>query len=248
MSVDYIIPSIGSRGYFQIKEPFATPVGALYTCKSLRKLSDYISASEEPYPLIYQDKGASEQDYEEDLAKDMVIVGLQSDSGHWHYFPTSYLIAYPDPNGVPYRKMGVFIALPPMPVDKDLNFLKPILTEHVKDLLGVPCAVSLTETSQIQVVSQDKHDTETVARAAIASKSLPEPARVRILETQLDAMRRKIMMLEAYIIRKGKPESQYGPGAKKDLGTMLIELATNQQTKVTVSAPDVITSVTSIRP
>lgn len=237
MPASFITPTLDSRGVFSIREPFATAPGALYTCKSLRKLSDYVSAGEDAYVLIYVDKGVSQDDYDADLLKDMVIVGLQSDQGHWHYFPASYLLAYPDPSGVAYRKMGVYISLPPIPVSKDISFILLQLSDQIRDMLGVDCNVRLTENSAIQVVTQDKHDVEQVKRAAMVAINTPAPARIRELETQADQMRQKIEMLEAYIVSKYKPESYYTFVSQKDLGALLVELSTKQRPGLSVFAP-----------
>ena len=232
-----LIPSIGARGYFQIADPFSTASGALFTCKAIRKLSEYISVGEDPYELVYVPVGASESDYEQDLRSDMAIVGLQSDNGYWHYFPARCLIAHPDASGVPYRSMGVHITLPAMPVDRDLRFLIKDLQDFVKDRLGVNSSISLVETSQTILVPKDRHELEVVARATVASSAPTAHARVRQLENDSSKMLKQIALLEAYILARHKPESVDSYVANKDLGAYIMEMQSRHRVGLTVINP-----------
>lgn len=232
-----LIPSIGARGYFQIADPFATASGALFTCKAIRKLSEYISVGDDPYALIYAPAGASEADYEKDLRADMAIVGLQSDNGYWHYFPSRCLIAHPDASGVPYRSLGVHIALPAMPVDRDLKFLTKDLQDYIKDRLGVNSNISLVETSQTILVSKERHELEQVARATVAASAPTAHARVRQLENDAGKMLKQIALLEAYILARHKPESADTYIAQKDLGAYMMDMQAKQKVGLTIISP-----------
>ncbi len=233
----YLIPFIGSRGFWDIRSPFNVPKGTLYTCHVVRKLRDYVASNEDALELIYQPKGLGEAEYKNDLQEDMVIIGLQTEEGHWHYFPASYLITYPDPNGVPYRKMGIYISLPAMPVARDLSFLGPELRDRVLGTLGVQSNVKLVEASQIMLVPEEKHIATDIARQAKVEITSTQYSRIQELEAVNQELIKKIQQLEAYIILKHKPESYYTNVGHKDLGALLVDFSNRSESRHNVAVP-----------
>ena len=45
----YLIPFIGSKGIWDIRPPFQTHPGAVFTCQAVRKLGDYVTANEDAF-------------------------------------------------------------------------------------------------------------------------------------------------------------------------------------------------------
>lgn len=248
MAERYLIPQIDSKGWFDIQEPFATHNKAQYTCKAIRKLSDYVSSNEDAFELVYSPVGLSLDVYEADLAKDMPIIGLQNNSGHWHYFPARALLAYPDATGVPYQRKGVHISLPPMPVARDITFLKKELEDLIRDRLGVVCGISYVDASAVQLVTEDKHQTETLARAAAANATPTKAAYIRTLESQADKMLKHIALLEAYIVSRLGPSVPGGYDINTDLGASLIRQATHPKSSTQVITPGFNFNSASIAP
>ena len=233
----YIIPFIGSRGFWDIRSPFQTNKGALYTCKAVRKLSDYISSNEDALDLVYKPKGLGENEYQKDLGEDMVIVCLQTDDGYWHYVPASYLITYPDPNGIPYQKRGIYINLPAMPVARDISFLEPELRDKILSTLGVQSSVDFVEASQVTLVPEEKHIATDVARQAKVEISGTQYSRIKELETANQELIKKLQQLEAYIILKHKPESYYPYMGHKDLGALIVDYSNKSESRHNVAVP-----------
>ena len=233
----YLIPFIGSKGFWDIRAPFQTTAGALYTCKGIRKLSDYVSSNEDALELVYRPKGLGENEYRQDLSEDMPIIALQTEDGYWHYFPASYLTSYPDPNGVPYRKTGIYVSLPAMPVDRDLSFLAPELKDRILATLGVQSNVKFVEASKITLVPEEKHIATSVSRQAKVESTSTQYARIQQLETENQELIKKINELEAYILLKHKPESYYTNVAHKDLGALLVEFSNRAESRHTVGHP-----------
>lgn len=238
----YLIPFIGSKGFFEIKKPFHTEPGALFTCQSIRKISDYVANNEDLLELVYTPKGVTEDEFLADKELDMPIIALQSDTGYWHYFPARCLITYPDPNGVPYRKMGVYLSLPPMPVAKDLSFLIKDMQDLIMSTLGTASSGELVEASQVSLIPEEKHTSESIVRQAKANNAQTLYARIMVLETEKENLIQKIRELESYILYKSKPESYYTHVSKKDLGALIIDGRNKQDFRHRVMVPGMVTS------
>lgn len=198
---DLIIPTIGSSGFFNLRPPFDTLVlpGERYVCQGIRKISDYLANNEDPKADIYVKHQISEEEYAGDAAKDMVIVSLQSEKGHWLFVPARYIIGYPVVNGIPYRSLSIGVALPAMPAYRDLTFLKADITNLIKDSLGVVPVVKLVETSRVVLVPKDKHDLSVSNRTAVSNGRLTDRSRYMKLLVDHQAALDKIAELEAYI-------------------------------------------------
>ena len=114
---EFVMPTVGSSGYFQLRAPFDKLIlpNERYTCQALRRISDYLANNETPYEDIYEANGASRDDYDKDRTTDGYIVSLQAAIGHWVYVPVRYIAGYPVVNGVPYHSLTLTLALPPMP-------------------------------------------------------------------------------------------------------------------------------------
>ena len=197
----YIIPNVGSSGFFQLSAPLDTLITSneKYICKSLRKLSDYFASNENPKADIYDKYGIDEAIYNDDLANDTIIASLQSDKGHWLYIPVRFFVSYPDPNGIQYRTMGLGISLPSIPVDKDLSFLITDLKNLVMDSLGVSCEIKPVETSRIMLVTSEDHTIISAQRDMNINGMVTDRSKYMSTLSQLDSALLKIQELEAYI-------------------------------------------------
>lgn len=196
-----IIPTIGASGYYQLRVPMDALMvpNARYTCKAIRKLSDYIANNEDPKKDIYLAYSLPEAEYDQDIAVDMSIVSLQSDQGHWLYVPARYLIDQPVTNGIPYRAITIAASLPSMPVDRDLTFLQNEVSNLIMDSLGVVPEVGFVETSRVVLVSREKHDLVQTERNVVSGGRVTDRSRYQNLLIQHQAALDKITALEDYI-------------------------------------------------
>lgn len=198
---DYIIPTIGARGEYSLNAPFDTLMlqGEEYTCQAIRRLSDYIADNGNPQRDIYELYGISDAEYKTDLAENMYILSLQSDTGHWLYVPVSYLRSYPVANGIPYRTMMVGVCLGPMPVDSDFSHLSTMIENLTFDTLGIKPKIKLVEVSRVSLVSKEAHDGIVLARNQRASLKLTDSGRYMALQEQHQRALTKLAELEQYI-------------------------------------------------
>src|SRR5574343_92419 len=168
---DYIIPNIGSLGYYNLISPFDTKVipTERYRCQSLRKISDYLANNEDVKQIVYLDNGLTEVDYIQDAEVDMTIIGLQSAEGHWLYVPVRYVATYPIVNGIPYRSIMIGVSLPPLPLSRDLSSIETDITNLIRDVLGVTPVVKKIETSSVIQVEKSAHEVEEALRNTVSN-------------------------------------------------------------------------------
>lgn len=199
--MDLIIPTIGSSGYFELSAPFDTKLlpGEKYTCQAVRKISDYIANNEDVFTNIYEANGLTSNDYDLDVISDTYIISLQAAIGHWLYVPVRWVATYAITNGVPYRAVTIGVALPPIPVSRDLSFLEQDIRNLVKDALGVDSLTKLVETTRVSLISKEQHDLTQAGRDAEASGRVTDRSRYMETQTRLDQALLKIAELETYI-------------------------------------------------
>jgi len=202
MAFEIIIPVIGSAGIFELRPPFNTIIepNVRYTCQAVRRLSEYLANNETPYEDIYQASGLTEADYNLHLEENMYIVSLQSEKGQWIYLPATHVSSYPLVNGIPYRAMMVVVSLPPLPVDRDLDFLHLAFKNIVADSLGVNCKIKNVEASSVSLISKEKHDLVSSNRASMTQGLVTDRARYVKLSQDYQIALDKIQELETYIL------------------------------------------------
>ena len=198
---DIIIPTIGSSGYFELRSPLDTLVieGELYTCQAVRRISDYLANNEDIKTDVYSKLSLPDSDWETDSEIDQYIISLQSEQGHWLYFPASYLVKFPLTNGIPYRSVVLAASLPSIPADRDLSFLETDIVNLISDSLGVIPIMRQVETSRIVLVSDSIHQTKQMERNMLSSGRVTDRARYMQLQQDHQVALDKIQALEQYI-------------------------------------------------
>lgn len=194
------IPAIGTRGLFELATPFDKMVakGVEYSCKAIRRLSDYLANNEDPYAIIYEPQGISDDIFKEDMEEDAYIICLQSRKGHWLYVPYRYVLSYADGSGVQYHSVMLNFSLPSIPVDLDLTGLQADIQELIKGQLGVNSVSNVTETSKIVLVPLEDHLQKNIERDL--NKTSPGLfARLVEVEKQRDALLQRNVDLENFI-------------------------------------------------
>lgn len=199
---NYVVPSVGTSGLFELKAPFETLMLAnnQYTCKSVRTLSEMIANNEDPLALIYRPVELTEDEFKADLALDMRILSLQAGIGHWVHVPVSYVTRYPDTNGVPYRSVGIAIQLPPIEASRDLGALVEELNLVIRGYIGTDAKVRVADTSYTALVPDDKHQViQTTRKANAVLQGSTTWHRLRTLQAVHDATVARLQALEDYV-------------------------------------------------
>ena len=198
---NYILPVVGSAGFYDLASPFDAEVlnNIQYTCKAIRRISDYVAANEDVKALVYDTYKLPATVYDEDLATDAYIVSLQSATGHWVYVPYRYVVSYPSPNGIRYRSLMIAISLPAIPITQSLDALEVDIRAMVESRLGVTVGIKKVVTSKTVLVPLEKHTVKQTERtmAMLGDSSLY--ATQERLQRENDILRQKVAALEDYI-------------------------------------------------
>lgn len=196
-----ILPVVGSSGFYQFAAPFdlAAIDQVEYTCKAIRRISDYLANNEDVKADIYDANGLSDAVWEEDSIMDADIVSLQAQSGHWLYIPSRYVLAYPSVNGVPYRAVMIGISLPSMPLTQDFSAIKEDVKDLVDTALGVNSVVKHVETSKVVLIEHSVHETKQQERLVSSQGQTTLSAKLVKLRQENDLLLAKVAALETFI-------------------------------------------------
>lgn len=157
--IERTLPTIGSSGLFKFAPPYNELIqeNERLIVKGIRSISELLSDSKNPYDEYYKPYNITEELYEADEANDVEIISLMNDKGVWYFIPSSYIILYPDINGIGYRGLSMVVLLPTMPVERDYTFLKDSIKDVVSDSLGVTPVVKEVTTSKLVYVTEEIH-------------------------------------------------------------------------------------------
>lgn len=205
VQLQFMAPSPGVTGVFQLKTPFTTLPRERCECIALRKLSEYIAENQDPWAEIYEPAGLQKSEYETDLARNLEIAVLVTTRGYRIQVPVSYVEGYPIQDGVPYHGVGIFMKLPPMPVQQNLDFLVNSMKEVIKSQAGVDATHEMVETTAVQMVDVNKHLTEQASRKVVIGSDTTFASQVSRLQNDLLDAQGKIRQLEDYIIQNLTP-------------------------------------------
>lgn len=194
-----LIPSIGMSGVWSLKPPLETYLsnGRIYTCKAIRSISDFTSQNDHPKNTIYKKLGLDEAAYQQDFNNNVYIVSLQDDLGNWEYIPASYILAYPDTNGITYRKFMVGLGFPKIPSDTDFSTLISKLQSEVFDTLGLNATVKVVPASETYLVDELTHENNLTIWENNKTFAYTDRTQIRVLEEENSQLKGLIQKLQA---------------------------------------------------
>lgn len=196
-----VLPVVGSSGFYEFIAPFdaASINGIEYSCRAVRRISDYLANNEDVEKNVYTTNNLPASVWDEDSKNDAYIVSLQSKSGHWLYIPYRYIASYPSVNGIQYRTVMIGVSLPSIPVIQDLSAVEADVKDLVEHALGLSVVVKHVETSRIVMVPYDKHVAKEQERNVIRATQSTYTAKMVKLRSENDALLAKVRELETYI-------------------------------------------------
>lgn len=218
-----MLPMMGAKGIYKLSGPWATdPLPkVMYTCIAIRQLTDITSANGDPYNDYYVPKNIDKSVYSADLAAGVSIVSLQADDASIIHVPSSYIAAYPDAGGIPYRVMILSITLGPIPDALDLSPVIQKIQTDVKDTIGVDAsvrAVAASNTTMLDTVTSQNLEN---ARQANITNSTTDYSKYQQAVAQRDAALTKVQELQNYILslQGASPVPPAGPPSDPSNGT-----------------------------
>ncbi len=196
-----LIPSIGSKGVYRLAEPFNTLIKDIaYTCIAVRRLTDFIIAGRDPKVLYYTKHGIDDSIWDRDSSDpEVCIITLRSDSGQFVYVPSTFILSYPNLNGVPYTTRVLGINLGAIPDSMDLSPLYNSISNLIRDKIGINSTVKSVAISNTKLKTKEEHDTFENARLQLVQSSQTERSRIIELEALVDKLKQTNNALEQYI-------------------------------------------------
>jgi hypothetical protein len=196
-----LIPPIGTSGIYKLASPFSSKLqqNMSYRCDAVRRISDYLEEGVDPYTELYVPNNISKAQYDQDLLNQVCIISLVSAANHWVHVPSTYILAYPDLNGVPYTVMVIGLEVGAIPNYKDLSGFKHALSELTRDTIGVTPVIREVVISAEQKLSQADHDALENSRAMLITNSQTDRARLIAAQNELTTLRQQYAQLQAYV-------------------------------------------------
>ena len=161
------LPSLGLKGLYRLKSPFDTQIlnTTQYECTGIKKLAASASAGEDPFGTYYQPVGATQLDYDTDIAADAYLVTITSGEGDEFTFPNTALVSLPIVDGVVYRNMTMVVSLGAIRDGDDLDSLSQDVIAHVLKTTGINTSVYFAQIGPMTVITQDQSTALEKARA-----------------------------------------------------------------------------------
>lgn len=204
-----IVPTIGTKGVWTARAPFAAQIltSVIYTCAALRSLADITASGIDPKATYYTPLGLSDAQYQSDVANNAIMITLMAEDGSMVFVPSTYLSAYPDGNGVPYRVMGILVKLTALPESLSLDTLVEKITSDCLNLIGVEAETAIVGLSNLELINAtDNANLEQQRRARITTNTT-DYAELQVVTLQRDTYQQRCAALEEYIMTKLNLES-----------------------------------------
>lgn len=197
------VPALNSSGSFEFKKPVSDKLNhqSVFTCKSIRKISELISTGVDVLKEYYTPLNIQLDSFNEDKANDVSIVGLYNDVSSWFYVPSSHILSYPDNSGVPYRRTALTINLGPLEENYDIDTLKDLFQQLAKSELGIDSEVRSVFISERAMVKRDVH--ESILKTRKARIKLEETVFMELANSRktVSDLISKNKILEEHILR-----------------------------------------------
>ena len=197
-----IIPTIGTKGVWTARAPFAASLltSVIYQCAALRSLSDITAEGVDPYAKYYKPYYLTQAQYQSDVTNKAVIITLMAEDGSMVFVPSTYLAGYPDGNGVGYRVMGILVKLTALPDSLPLDPLLSKIQSDCLNLIGVEAQVAEVSLSNLQLInSTDNANLETQRRSRITTNTT-DYAELQAVTASRDMYQQRCAELETYIM------------------------------------------------
>jgi len=197
----FTTPTVGMKGALTVQPPFDTKIfeRAVYTCIAVETLQGMVASEQDPLTDIYQAAGLTEAQFDQDVADGVKVLSFQSYDGELLKIPNRYVLAMPDPSGVPYSLTMLGIALSAIPETLDLGPLKDDIHQLVLRRIGVESDVKEITYGPVTLVLQADHDVLNTVRQNNMMNQKSYLRQIETLQAQLSALQLQHAALEQYV-------------------------------------------------
>jgi hypothetical protein len=197
------VPPMGTRGLYSLKAPFSTVANQLYTCTAIRFFKDIQNQGTDVFAKYYEPKGLSQADYTRDLAANVAIVSLTSETQAPIYIPSSYILSFPGLTSFNYQQVVLSATLGALPDTLDLTFLKTQVATTIAAVLGFVPTIYENVAASTGVITPEQHDALEAARQAGVTNQTTDYARYIEERDKRIVLEQKLAALEQLMISKG---------------------------------------------
>lgn len=197
-----ITPQMGARGIYTLKAPWNADLltNTQYTCVAIRNLTEIVANGGDPFTDYYATHNLDQSIYNTDVQNGVSMISLQASDNSIVMVPTSYIAAFPDGGGVPYRVVLLSVPLGSIPDSLDLSAISAKVASDVQDIIGVTCTVRPVVVSNVLLLNTADAAAAETARQANITNSTTDYALYQQSQADLVAAQQKISELEGYIL------------------------------------------------
>ena len=193
------IPRVGSVGYFTALPPLTQLLldNVTYKVVSVRTLRE-MNSNEDIVNTLYLNNGLTENEFYNDLANNIHIIGLESSSGVV-YFPSNRLNSAVYGNGIQVQSNTLSIPIGPLPLTFNLESIKTSINDILKSEIGITSSVSVLKTSEVTLLPETEVNDYMNMLSAARTHALPPEARYNELNTKYLELLRINTCLQSFI-------------------------------------------------
>jgi len=195
----YLIPPLNAKGFYSLKSPWFTEPNTVYECIAIREFEDFTQRGVDLFELVYEPKGLSKTQFEQDKASGAVIITLQNDLHPTVYVPSSHLLSYPSLDNVLYNHVVLSISLGAIADSLDLSYLTQQISDMAYEIIGVSNEVKVNIAPSDQYITAVQHYTIESARQAAISNKKTDKAKLLEKEILVNELRSVIANYEAIL-------------------------------------------------
>lgn len=181
----FILPPLETKGIYVLKSPFTAAADTVYTTQAHRTIEEMIDRKLDPFELVYQPNGLTQDQYQQDKDEGVVIVTLMSADKPTILVPNRYIETYPNMGVVPHSHVVMVADCGMLPDHYDLSLIESAIQSVVVETTGVVVEVKSAVVPTSDAISEAQYAQLLAARqAAITTREDPY-AKILELNQQL---------------------------------------------------------------
>jgi hypothetical protein len=200
-----VIPQIGIKGRWEVRSPFSTKPGLLYTLGAIRSFIDIENNGVNVFETYYGSVALTQAQYSEDRRNGVMLLTLLSDTDAPLYIPSSFITAFPSLDSVAYHHLVLSASCGALPVTMSLDFLTTQVAKVISDTIGVVPTINIGIVPLLSVVTPEQHETNEALREAAISNRTTDYARLAEEQRKNALLSQRLAVAES-IIKKLKDE------------------------------------------
>lgn len=199
-----IIPAVGTRGRFVLKEPFAAAMtpNTLYTMTAVRRFDEIETLGQNIFELFYKPFLLTEQDLQADRAAGTFLITLMATNSPPLYVPASY-VQFPDLAYKPYNQYILVLSCGPLPEDTLFDPTITAIKNTCSDFLGFNPEVNVAFMPLSDVITPEENDNREAVRQGLISNRDTDYARLYEAQATIATLSQRNAILEKIVKDNG---------------------------------------------